>query len=178
VTGAGEHLAQRRAALAVHAMSPPDREWVLRELPSAQRDLLLPLLAELAELGIPQDAGLLGEVAVAPPAPSVARVDHPEEAALSARSARRLAHWLRNEPPQVGARLLNACPAWRVQLLRALPRSQQRSITSLVASLPPAPELERLVLTAAGRHLLADAVTSPISWLRQVVAPFAHREQR
>lgn len=178
MTGDGQNLAQRRAALAVHAMAPADREWVLRELPPVQRGLLQPLLAELGELGIPQDAALLREATVAAPTAPAVLVHLRERDVLSAGSARALARWLRGEPPQVGARLLNACPAWRMQLMRALPSTEQRSMATLAASLVPAPELERLVLSAAHRRLLAPAVTSPMSWLRKLAPSLSHREQR
>lgn len=174
----GQHSAQRRAALAVHAMLPADRECVLRELPGPQRDLLQGLLVELADLGIPQDARLLRGAMIAPPDVPAARVECVEETALSSRSTRSLVRWLRCEPPQVAARLLNACPDWRVRLLCAFPRPEQRSLVSLAASLPPAPELDRLVLAAARRHLRSNGLRWPMTWLRNLAAPVTRGEQR
>lgn len=49
----------RQAALALHAMGEPDRAWVLAALTVEQRESLQALLAELRELGIPQDGALL-----------------------------------------------------------------------------------------------------------------------
>lgn len=46
---------RRRAALTLHALSIQDREWLLEQLPAADRSSLRGLLAELRELGIPAE---------------------------------------------------------------------------------------------------------------------------
>jgi hypothetical protein len=43
----------RRAALALHAMTPVDRAWILEHLPEARRITLERLLDEIAALGLP-----------------------------------------------------------------------------------------------------------------------------
>jgi hypothetical protein len=50
---------KRRAALTLHALHSEDRDWLLAQLSAPQRDELLALLAELAELGIPSDGDLV-----------------------------------------------------------------------------------------------------------------------
>jgi hypothetical protein len=160
--------ALRRAALAVHAMTVEDREWLLRELPSAERTHLQPLLAELAELGIPPDADLLKDAALLPKSDAGGS----EPTALSASSARSLARWLRPQPVQVTARLL------RMSVLQALPRETRTPLESLLVSLPPAPELERLVVAAARRYLAAAAAPSGLSWLRNFSWPSTRGERR
>ncbi|MCC2673420.1 MAG: hypothetical protein K0R58_367 [Ramlibacter sp.] len=170
-------LAQRRAALAVHAMSPVDQDWLLRELPLPHRSLLQPLLAELHAIGIPQDPALLRDATRAAPEIHAPRAGQVPDIRLSAGSARSLARWLRSQPAQVSVRLLAACPDWRVRLMGALPREDRRALESLAASLAPAPELERLVLAAARRQLAADAGSSRLAWLRRWTWPVTRREQ-
>lgn len=177
MNAAPQHLAQRRAALAVHAMSAADRDWLLRELPLPLRSLLQPLLAELHAIGIPQDPALLRDATLAAPAVTAPRAGQVQEDSLSAGSARSLARWLRSQPAQVSVRLLAACPDWRGQLLNALPLEHRRSLESLAAGLSPAPELERLVMAAARRHLAADAGSSRMAWLRRWTWPVKRREQ-
>ncbi|MEJ5989603.1 hypothetical protein WG902_06360 [Ramlibacter sp. PS3R-8] len=160
-------LAQRRAALAVHAMSPVDRDWLLSELPSAHRSLLQPLLAELEAIGIPPDPALLRDATLPQPPVAAAAADSAQESALSAGSARSLARWLRLQPPQVSARLIAARPDWRAPLLRTLPRGDRSSLETLAASLSRAPELERLVIAEARRQLVVDAASSPWDLLRR-----------
>lgn len=43
----------RRAALTLHAMQAPDREWLLAQLSDPEQQAIRTLLAELTELGIP-----------------------------------------------------------------------------------------------------------------------------
>lgn len=63
----------RRAALALHALGTADRDWLLQRLATPQQQALATLLAELQELGIPPDAGVirtaLSEAAEAPALP-------------------------------------------------------------------------------------------------------------
>jgi hypothetical protein len=173
VNAAPDDAALRRAALAVHAMTPEDREWLLRELPLPQRAQLRPLLSELSEIGIPRDLELLQDAALSPMAEAGS-----ESMALSARSTRSLARWLRLHPAQVTARLLATSPGWREDLLHALPRSTRASLESLAAGLPPAPELERLVMAAARRHLAETAAPAPLSWWPSVSWLLRHGKQR
>jgi hypothetical protein len=50
---------RRRAALTLHALAAPDRDWLLQQLPAPDRAALRGLLTELRELGIPADAGVI-----------------------------------------------------------------------------------------------------------------------
>jgi hypothetical protein len=50
---------QRRAALTLHALAAPDREWLLEQLPASESAVLRGLLAELHELDIPADAEVI-----------------------------------------------------------------------------------------------------------------------
>jgi hypothetical protein len=49
----------RRCALALHALHPHDREWMLGRLDGRAAQDVRGLLAELAELGLPQDRAIV-----------------------------------------------------------------------------------------------------------------------
>jgi hypothetical protein len=122
-------VGQRRAALTLHALAAPDREWLLEQLPATDRTALRGLLAELRELGIP----------LAEAAPQVDASNAPALAAVLAREAESfrgvllsllraeqrdavLARWpdeLQALPAPV------AKPAWTPKLQDALLRSWQ-----------------------------------------------------
>jgi hypothetical protein len=55
----------RRCALALHALHPHDREWMLGQLGSRAREDVRKLLAELVELGLPPDPSVVKQ-ALAP----------------------------------------------------------------------------------------------------------------
>jgi len=91
----------RRAALALHALGPSDRDWLLDQLPLQSRQTLGGLLAELTELGIAPD----GEVIRAALSEAFPRV------ALPAHEARALCLALAEEAPAVRSLLLAALSA-------------------------------------------------------------------
>jgi hypothetical protein len=112
----------KQAALLVHALAAPDREWVLSHLPPPQRKRLAGLLQELRQLGIPRDPALLPSLRDALPPPAVpdlsatvrdaGGVDEPGDAAwLAQQPVGRVASVLRDEPPAFVAKLL-ACRDW------------------------------------------------------------------
>jgi CHAD domain-containing protein len=131
-------VGQRRAALTLHALAAPDREWLLEQLPATDRTALRGLLAELRELGIPADADVIRS-ALAEAAPQVDASNAPALAAVLAREAESfrgvllsllraeqrdavLARWpdeLQALPAPV------AKPAWTPKLQDALLRSWQ-----------------------------------------------------
>lgn len=117
----------RRAALLVHAMPAPDQAWLLGSLPLDDRTELEGLLAELRELGIPPDEGLLRQVLDAPvaavPAGRQSLLETLQPAQVDA-----LAEALRGEPAQLVATLLaaNAWPWKDVLLSQFAPDAQQR----------------------------------------------------
>lgn len=111
----------RQAALALHALNEADRRWVLEQLPQAERQPLLALLRELAELGMPADATLL-PAAVVPYAAAAAAVQQPgPEARLERLPPAMVAAALRDEPRALVLAVLG-CRAWpwRAEVARAL----------------------------------------------------------
>jgi hypothetical protein len=173
----------RRAALALHAMAPADRDWMLGQLAPDERALLAPLLDELRSLGIAAEPGLdLGvpaaaaepQMTVVPAAPAVVETTPPAEVPLPSpiervrgASAARVAAVLADEP----ARLLACVLAvdrfdWADALLQQLPTERRRAVRECM---PPAvaPRLaEALVGELDAR--LAVAVESPQTAPRRV----------
>ena len=139
-----DELALRRAALTLHAMAEPDRDWVLSGLDAGQRDILQPLLAELRSLGIPEGAGLEPLPDAAQPAGSPA-TRPPDDwlRTLDGQGVTALAQVLSSEPPQVAQTLLALDDwPWGARLLQALAGGAVRLEHSAPAS-PPSPRLGR-----------------------------------
>ena len=127
---------RRRAALTLHALAASDREWLLEQLPPAERATLRGLLAELQELGIPADAEVIRS-ALAEAAPAVDTANTQALALVLSREAASfrglllsllpaaqreavLAQW----PHELEARPLPAAPpAWTPKLQDALLKS-------------------------------------------------------
>lgn len=151
----------RQAALALHAMPPSDRAWVLDALPPRERQQLNALLEELQVLGIPADSALAADAAHG--GVSCAReVDWLQE--LDARGATALEFVLRGEPTGVTSAVLGILrePARR-QLTAAL-----RDGTAFEARSPLPAALEQALRTALEPRWKAAARApgqdSPSKW--------------
>jgi hypothetical protein len=137
---------RRRAALTLHALAAPDRDWLLAQLPADDRAALERLLGELSELGIPAESAVISAaLADAPPAAALG-APHAQVLAREAETLRGpllsllaadqreavLAHW----PLALEARPAPAAPsAWTPRLQDALRQSWQ----ALAAAQEPQP---------------------------------------
>lgn len=126
-------IANRRAALLVHAMPAADREWLLAELDPAHRSVLAALLEELRGLEIPRDPTLLqqllDEEAAGDPERSLA--------ALPAAALPRLWDVLRGEHESVTATFLRAGAwPWRQAALQELGAPVREAFASAPAAAP------------------------------------------
>jgi hypothetical protein len=143
----------RKAALLLHAMPRGDRQWLLEQLPEAERASLNDLLAELETLGIPADRRLLDE-AMAPvrsgpsssaPSPfgssgraDATRGERPDVTGqlrlLEDANPIRLAAVLRDEPPGLIVQLLGLREwPWRERLLAQLGAPKRRQVEERLA---------------------------------------------
>jgi hypothetical protein len=119
---ADDEVALRRAALTLHALAEPDREWVLAGLDAGSRDILRALLVELRGLGIPSDAELAQvDDAARAAVPPAAITPDGWLRSLDDQGVKALAQVLSAEPPQVTGTLVALADwPWRARLLEAL----------------------------------------------------------
>jgi hypothetical protein len=104
-------MAARHAALAIHALSDTDQQWMLSRLPGARRQALEPLLAELRELGIPRDPAVVADLNASSRQASAAGWSGSDAEWLARLPAARVVAGLADESPEVVSKLL-ACRPW------------------------------------------------------------------
>ncbi|HET8748745.1 MAG TPA: hypothetical protein VFM98_24330 [Ramlibacter sp.] len=133
-----------RAALTLHALSGPDRQWVLAALSDGQRETLNRLLQELEQLGIPRDA----ELAAALAAESTGEESGARALrALDKAGVHRLAEILSAEPPRLVVALLAGAPwPWRERLLALLSPTFRREVQRHAGGAPPPPLLHDTIV--------------------------------
>jgi len=134
--------AMRRVALVLHALTPDDREWMLAQFDTHERESLRSLLDELERLGLMRDPTLVREATGrrAPDERSSAN-----SANIAANDARVHAiagvppsvavHELVDEPAAVLAFILSVHPwPWRSAVLDALGRAKREQVEALGAA--------------------------------------------
>lgn len=132
-SGAPEQMATRQAALVLHALVAKDRHWMMQQLPGAQRELVRPLLEELAQLGLPADKSLVDEVLgnMRTPQP----IDVPVASALEQASAHEVALLLQDEPDALVGKLLSLQAwAWKDKFILLLPPDRRAAVLQSLAS--------------------------------------------
>jgi hypothetical protein len=118
--GAQVQLATRKAALVLHALDAGDRRWMLQRLPPPQRDLVLPLLDELAQLGLPAERVLVEEVLGGIRALHASPVE--DGPSLAGASAEDVAVLLEGEPEALVGKLLSLRTwPWKDAFIAQLP---------------------------------------------------------
>lgn len=172
----------RKSALLLHAMAQADREWVMAQLPEAERATLVALLAELESLGIPADRALVAEV--------VNTVREPEESAAPSREAAlvreialadssHLSALLRDEPALVLAHLLRIADwPWRAELRKHLGEAKWLEAEAGLKTFREAPSLRAQVLESVARHLRADSKPAPRGRVRSFLAGLRGKRAR
>lgn len=128
----------RRAALALHATESHDRDWLLAQLPEADRGVLDQMLKDLAVLGLPRDQALVEELLRGDSPPAVAAVAEPskaEQALLRLRDAAPadLASLLEREPTELAAHAITLLPnTERASILPFLSAPKRRQVQELL----------------------------------------------
>lgn len=148
----------RRAAVLLHSMNAPDREWIMNSLPSPQRGVLDGLLTELRELGIPSDPELLEEFLKTEPVTAKDVVlREPDQNVIAL-----IAQMLEREPPVLVGRLFAAHEwSWREKVLQQMdPRSAAR--VRSFSEVPCGAELANFLVKSFERRLEATVSTSEI----------------
>jgi hypothetical protein len=146
----------REAALALHALEPDDRAWLIERLTPAEQRAVAPLLAELAELGIPADARLVDE-ALRHSARSATRSAQQRIAALQATQAAQLLH---DEPAPFVAGLLGLAEwPWTREYIAGLDASAQRRLQDAMHDAPAAAApLRAWLIEALAARIGGDAI--------------------
>lgn len=147
----------RRAALTLHALAAPDRDWVLRRLDAQQQRDVQHHLGELEAMGLAADARLVEQALQ-----QSATVPEPAwRPALRACDAQRLHGVLRDEPAALIARVLNNGPwPWEKAFLARLDKVQRFRVDHCrMQEVPVSRELDEALLCAlAARLALPDSV--------------------
>ncbi|MFL6665441.1 MAG: hypothetical protein ACJ8G7_25000 [Rhizobacter sp.] len=114
----------RRAALALHALAPVDRRWLLCRLPGEQRERLAPLLRELDSLGARFDSADIGALTAADDGPRPPEIEPPLDP-LGELDVDALTHAAAAEPDWVLAAVWHgATPVGRERLRQAVGASR------------------------------------------------------
>ncbi|MFB9240291.1 hypothetical protein IV454_23930 [Massilia antarctica] len=175
----------RRAAVALHGVSPKDRAYILEALPGSDQTALLACLAELDELGFAKDPASLEEaLAGAPPAPAVAGLG-PTERLARATSAQMFA-LLEDEPGVLVAQVLGVQRwVWGEPCLALFPAARQEKIRAALAAPVAAPARAAFLVTALAARLdqaaqgsgMAGSGTRAASGLRALRERFGARPE-
>lgn len=164
---------QRQAALLLHGMSPQDRDWTLRALPAAQRQVLQDLLTDLRQMGIPADPSLLRQaLAEAPQAAPAMNGSTDWQHSLQQWPLTRVAvikAQLDYAPARLVAAILGQSDwPWRAALLAILSDTQRREVRDLQGE-PVAPAMA-VAACAALAHALQQTPLDRIEVNAAVVA--------
>jgi hypothetical protein len=144
----------RQAALTLHGLAAEDRRWMLRSLSPWQLAAVEPLLQELRELGIPQEAATIARDRSRRAAPAGPR-DEQEE--MDSSKLPSLALILRNEPASLTAVFLSQQPLpWRERLLAALGPAYAEQVQRLEPAATQ-PALQTAVLLAIQKRVKGTA---------------------
>ncbi len=150
----------RRAALTLHALAAPDRDWVMRRLAPQQQHQLQQHLGELQSLGLTADTRLVEQALQ-----QGATAPEPQwRNALRACDAQRLHEGLRGEPAALIARLLNNSPGpWEEEFLARLDKLQRARVSECrTQDMPESRELDESLLRAlAARLALPPPAAAP-----------------
>lgn len=141
----------RRAALTLHALPAPDREWVLRRLDPHQQRLLGDQLRELQALGIVADDRLVRDALTQ--APSEEATPAWKEM-LRAADAERVHALIQNEPAALVARLLALGPwPWEADLMERLGPAGRAHVSARKAGVQRCAALDENLLSEFARRI-------------------------
>ncbi|WP_229722324.1 hypothetical protein [Xylophilus rhododendri] len=173
-------VAERRAALLLHAAGDADRRWLLARLDTPQQTRLQALLQELRQLRLARDPSLLQAVLDRPAiTDSSASPPQDSRAVLQAADTATLVRLLRREPAMLLVHLLSLHPwPWRDALLAQLATCSAAGAAArawlsrhpMPAPLPPAlarsliDTLAQAVLRIGRETELAPAPARPRRW--------------
>jgi hypothetical protein len=125
----------RKAALALHGLSPRDQAWLLGRLLPSVRTPLQAMIRELRALGIAP--GMVVNENLLPAVPENTALDPAEVKLVDVASAIRVGAVLARQPEQLQALLLNMRPwRWRADYWASLSCFKRSRLAELLASAP------------------------------------------
>lgn len=161
----------RRSALALQAVQPQDREWVMQHLEPVQREALLASLSELETLGIQASAddwALLTEQLSAQPINTSALTDLE---VLEAATAEQMLLILAEEPVTLIATVLAIQPwHWAASFVKGLPVVKQVKLRDRSVLEAPATALAEGLVHALANALRQSVVTVPAKSAHAIVS--------
>lgn len=146
--------ANRRAALALHGLSAKDREWVLSQLPSSDKETLSGHLDELEELGFPSDVSdLVDAVTAGDPPVRIA----PEVELIDAAAPKVVHRILKDEQASTLALIVSCHPwQWQKRVMRGLGRVRSRAVREAIAQ-------QKFSVSEAVRHGVLSSLATAIA---------------
>jgi hypothetical protein len=154
----------RQAALMLHQLGDPDRRWLIEQVAAADRAVLEDLLAELAQLHIPRDAGI-----AVPVRGNADRAAAPAAATgLGAATAGQVYALLAAEPAWLAAAVLASGPwPWEAAYMEMLDGSARQRLRALARETLP----ERVRVRLCEQMELALARLGPLPPAPVVASP-------
>lgn len=157
----GHDVPLRRAALTLHAFAQQDRAWMLNSLPEEDRQSLGRLLAELEELGIPQDPALAA--AVLPESAGRREEGDCWLEGLQGAAVIALERVLAREPAAVTRALLSMQPwPWRAQLLAATDACRRAELELERTSCTPRSAMTQALLVALKKEVASEPAPASV----------------
>lgn len=149
----------RHAAMALHALAAPDREWMLSRLPGERAGEVRELLNELEALGLEADPAMVDRALRNSTARTAVEVPVPH-AAIAAASAAQMLALLRGEPDRLVALVTSSAAwGWRPAFLAQLGPQRAERLADLGATMQVPAALRATVLgTVADRVQRLGAV--------------------
>jgi hypothetical protein len=150
--------ADKRAALALHGLSAEDREWVLSQLTTSEREAVSGHLDELESLGFPHEVSDIVGEALADRQP-VNRI--PEVDIIDAAAPKIVHRVLKHEQPSTLALIMEYHPwRWQKRVMRALGRARSRAVQAAMTQrrFAASDAVQRAVMSS-----LAAAITTASS---------------
>jgi flagellar motor switch protein FliG len=133
----------RRSAILLHSLNDKDRNWLLKNMPINQREMLTELLEELREIGIPRDEKLIQDFfqECAPKTELIESITYveitAEEAALktiSGADAFVMFKVLGKQPSIFIAKFLSIQPwDWKADFIELLDEQKMRTVFKMLA---------------------------------------------
>lgn len=163
-------IGHRRAAAALHGLQEEDRQWLLAELPDADRDILKRLLGELTELGFEPGSTATASATLMLPVRQSNVTDLSSADIVRNAAARDMIAVLEHEPSSLIAQVLGLEEwPWKqayLQMLQPLRRDRIAAMSDQMSHLAPALKACLLDGLAKRLRMISDSGATGASAVR------------